>query len=244
MSPILSEAEPKELRDESDFEAICSDSDYISICGYGSLLSGMSARSTFPELINFRIARLNNIRRVFGIIAPIFFEHGIAKPETKEISSLFAEPCEGETIIITVFEIKKSEIPAFIQREFAYRFLAVLPETLDGKLYHKPAVLCSRSTDERFFQVKCKGKKDIFFRYYGRHNNVDRIWRDDILPCRVYLRHCILAAKSLGDTVYNNFLDHTFLGDRRTTIRKYLVANGSSIIEEEPPKSLKSRYGG
>ncbi|KGN47414.1 uncharacterized protein LOC101211619 isoform X1 [Cucumis sativus] len=243
MSLILSEAEPNELRDESDFEAIFSDSDYISVCGYGSLLSERSARSTFPELINFRIARLNNFRRVFGVIAPIFFEHDIAKPETKEISSVFAEPCEGETIIITVFEIKKFEIPAFIEREFAFRFLTVLPETLDGKLYHKPAVLCSRSTDEEFFQVKCKGNKDIFLQYYGRHN-VDKIWRDDILPCRVYLRHCILAAKGVDDVAYNNILDHTFLGDRCTTIREYLVTNGSSIMEEEPPKSLKFRYGG
>ncbi|XP_031742582.1 uncharacterized protein LOC101211619 isoform X2 [Cucumis sativus] len=208
MSLILSEAEPNELRDESDFEAIFSDSDYISVCGYGSLLSERSARSTFPELINFRIARLNNFRRVFGVIAPIFFEHDIAKPETKEISSVFAEPCEGETIIITVFEIKKFEIPAFIEREFAFRFLTVLPETLDGKLYHKPAVLCSRSTDEEFFQVKCK------------------------------------AAKGVDDVAYNNILDHTFLGDRCTTIREYLVTNGSSIMEEEPPKSLKFRYGG
>ena len=47
--------------------------------------SERSARSTFPELINFRIARLNNFRRVFGVIAPIFFEHDIAKPETKVV---------------------------------------------------------------------------------------------------------------------------------------------------------------
>ena len=38
---LVNEAEPKELRDESDFEAIFSDSDYISVCGFGSLLSGM-----------------------------------------------------------------------------------------------------------------------------------------------------------------------------------------------------------
>ncbi|CAK9328963.1 unnamed protein product [Citrullus colocynthis] len=240
---MVNEVQPKELRDESDFEAIFSDSDYVSVCGFGSLLSERSARSTFPELINFRVARLNGFRRLFGNVAPIFFERGIAKPETKEISSLCAEPCEGENIIITVFEIKKSEIPAFIQREIEFRFLAVLPETLDGKLYDKPAVLCSRSTDEEFFQVRCKGNKDIFFHHYGRHN-IYKIWRDDILPCRVYLRHCILAAKNLGDEAYNNFLDHTFLGDRRTTIREYLTGYGSGIMEEEPPESLKFRYGG
>lgn len=54
----------------------------------------------------------------------------------------------------------------------------------------------------------------------------------------------VLAAKNLGNAVYNNFLDHTFLGDRKTTIREYLATTGSGIMEEEPPELLKSRYGG
>lgn len=102
---------PMELNDESDFETIVSPDGYISICGFGSLLSGTynlphrrrrfdefffsfwwvwclreaerSARSTFPELIKFRESRLNGFRRVYAHMAPIFFERGIAKPETK-----------------------------------------------------------------------------------------------------------------------------------------------------------------
>lgn len=54
----------------------------------------------------------------------------------------------------------------------------------------------------------------------------------------------VLAAKNLSDIAYNNFLDHTFLGDRKTTIREYLATTGSGIMEEEPPESLKIRYGG
>lgn len=42
-----------------------------------------SARSTFPNLINFRVAKLRGFRRVFAHVAPIFFERGIAKPKTK-----------------------------------------------------------------------------------------------------------------------------------------------------------------
>lgn len=34
----------------------------------------------------------------------------------------------------------------------------------------------------------CAGNKDIYFQHYGRYN-IKKIWRDDILPCRVYLRH-------------------------------------------------------
>ncbi|XP_010551082.1 PREDICTED: uncharacterized protein LOC104821787 [Tarenaya hassleriana] len=232
-----------ELEDESDFEKILASDGRISICGFGSLLSEKSARSTFPDLENFRVAKLNGFRRVFAHVAPIFFERGIAKPETKEISSLSVEPCEGESLVVTVFEITKIEIPAFIQRELEFRFLAVLPETLEGEPFMNPAVLCARYSDEEFFQVRCKGSKEAYFQHYGRHN-IEKIWRDDILPCRVYLRHCVLAAKNVEERAYNNFMDHTYLGDRKTTIREYLATKGNGIMEEEPPEALKSRYGG
>ncbi|KAF7813524.1 Butirosin biosynthesis [Senna tora] len=233
----------KVLNDESDFEAIASRDGYISICGFGSLLSEKSARSTFPDLINFRIARLTGFRRVFTGVGGFFFVHGIANAETEEIAGLSVEPCEGETIIITAFEINKSEIPAFIKREREYRFLAVVPETLEGKPFSNEAVLCSSYTDEEFFKFRCQEGKDVYFQQYGEYK-IHKIWRDDVLPCRVYLRHCVVAAKNLGDEAYNNFLDHTFLGDRKTSIRQYLETLGKGIMEEEPPESLKTRYGG
>ncbi|GAB2294315.1 hypothetical protein Dimus_028525 [Dionaea muscipula] len=232
-----------QLDDESDFHKLVSPDGFISICGFGSLLSERSARSTFPDLIDFRVARLNGFRRVFAHAAPIFFERGIARPETMEISSLSVEPCEGEVLLVTVFRIQKTEIPSFMKRELEFRFLAIFPETLDGKPFTNPAVLCARYSDEEFFNVRCKGSEEVYYQLYGRYN-IDKIWRDDILPCRVYLRHCVLAAKNLGDAVCNNFLDHTYLGDRKTTIREYLATTGSGIMDEEPPNALKARYGG
>ncbi|KAL0433967.1 UNVERIFIED_CONTAM: hypothetical protein Slati_2731000 [Sesamum latifolium] len=243
LPPLPPDTLPFELKDDSDFDRIVSPDGLVSICGFGSLLSERSARSTFPDLINFRLAKLNGFRRVFAHAAPIFFERGIAKPETKEISSLSVEPCESETLVVTTFEIPRSEIPSFIEREHEFRFLAVIPETFNGLLYTTPSVLCARYSDEEYFLNRCKGSKEIFFQRYGRHG-IDKIWVDDILPCRVYLRHCVLAAKNLSDTAYNNFLDHTFLGDRKTTIRDYLATTGSGIMEEEPPQELKYRYGG
>lgn len=54
----------------------------------------------------------------------------------------------------------------------------------------------------------------------------------------------VLAAKNLGNEAYENFLDHTYLADRKTTLGKYLATEGSGIMEEEPPELLKVRYGG
>ncbi|CAL5413080.1 unnamed protein product [Camellia sinensis] len=231
---------PFELNDESDFERIISPDGLLTICGFGSLLSERSARSTFPELINFRLARLNGFRRIFAHVAPVFFDRGIANPQTKEMSSLSVEPCEGETLIVTVFGIKKSEIPSFLQREHEFRFLAVLPETLDGKLFTSPAVLCARFSDEEYLQIRCKGevKKSIF-------SDMDNITFTRSGVMISYLAVFIFGtAKNLGDEAYNNFLDHTFLGDRKTTIREYLVTTGSGIMEEEPLESIKAIYSG
>ncbi|KAG5555154.1 hypothetical protein RHGRI_012626 [Rhododendron griersonianum] len=237
---------PFQLNDESDFDRIASPDDgLLSVCGFGSLLSERSARSTFPDLVDFRVARLNGFRRVFAHTAPIFFERGIANPETKEISSLSVEPCKGETLIVTVFNIRKSEIPSFIEREHEFRFLAVLPETLDGKPFASPAVLCARFSDEEYLQIRCKGTPSANI-YWAVKRSISSDM-DDITFTRFgamisYLAVFIFGtAKSLGDAAYNNFLDHTFLGDRKTTIREYLATTGSGIMEEEPPELLKTR---
>ncbi|KAK9059424.1 hypothetical protein SSX86_022044 [Deinandra increscens subsp. villosa] len=227
-----------ELTTESDFEQIVSPDGTLSICGFGSLLSERSARSTFPDLVNFRVAKLNGFRRVFAHVAPIFFERGIAKPETKEISSLSVEPCEGESLIVTVFEINKSEIPSYIEREHEFRFLAVQPETLEGSQYNTLAVLCARYSDEEYFQNRCNGSQEIYHERYGRFG-IDKIWRDDVLPCRVYCRHCVLAAKNIGNAAYDNFLDHTFLADRKTTLRKYLTDNRLRYNGRRTPRAAQ-----
>ncbi|KAJ0978551.1 hypothetical protein J5N97_014025 [Dioscorea zingiberensis] len=232
-----------ELNTEADFHSLCSPDGFLSICGFGSLLSEKSARSTFPELRDFRVGVLRGFRRVFAHVAPIFYDRGIARPDTGEVSSLSVEPCEGEWLVVTVFEIKKEEVSAFMEREHEFRFLAVFPEDLEGKPFTRPAVICARYSDDEYFRIRCKGSKEIFFQRYGRYN-IDKIWRDDILPCRVYLRHCVLAAKNLSENAYDNFLDHTFISNRKTTIREYLASRGSGIMEEEPPEELKSRYGG
>lgn len=64
-----------------------------------------------------------------------------------------------------------------------------------------------------------------------------------MLPCRIYLRHCVLAAQRLGPEAHASFLDGTYLADRRTTVREHLAAN-PDIMEEQPPPSLIGRYSG
>ena len=64
-----------------------------------------------------------------------------------------------------------------------------------------------------------------------------------MLPCRVYLRHCVLAAQALGGPAHDSFLDGTVLADRHTSVRQHVEAN-PGIMEELPPASLVGRYSG
>lgn len=102
----------------------------MSVAGFGSLLSVNSARSTFPDLLHFRQGKvclrcnltagvaaaalslqvfvhvqIQGYRRVFAHTAAVFFQRGIARPETGEISSLSCEPCAGGEIVVSVFEV-------------------------------------------------------------------------------------------------------------------------------------------
>ena len=65
-----------------------------------------------------------------------------------------------------------------------------------------------------------------------------------ILPCRVYLRHCLLACKNLSEQVYTNFIENTYLADRKTTLRKYLETESEKVFAAKPPEGLESRYSG
>eukprot|EP00897_Mesotaenium_endlicherianum_P009181 jgi/Mesen1/8291/ME000045S07743 len=217
-----------ELENESAFSEVIKKDGLISIAGFGSLLSEKSARYTFPELVNFRLGRLSGFRRVFAHLAPIFFERGIANVETKEMSSLSVEPCEGESIIVSAFEIAASEV--------------TLQPLDDAHPMGSRAVICARYSDEEYRQVRLKGDKEEYHRQYGRWG-IEKIWTDDVLPCRTYLRHCVLASQRLGQEAHDSFLDHTFLADRKTSIRQHLAAN-PDIMEELPPPQLAERYGG
>mmetsp|Transcript_2984 Transcript_2984/g.10774 ORF Transcript_2984/g.10774 Transcript_2984/m.10774 type:complete len:306 (-) Transcript_2984:608-1525(-) len=229
----------------------------ISIVGFGSLLSRRSCLSTFGAVKDFRPARLKNYRRVFAHLAPIFIRRGIANLETKEMSSLSVEPCPGESIVVSLFELSSEEIGSFIEREHEFRFTAVQTEEMDGTVSRKLSVACTRFSDveyrarceepdgaskEEQEQLKFGVRGGEYFERYGQYE-IDRIWRDDLLPCPLYLRHCVLAAQALGEEAFNSFLDDTFLGDRTTTIRQYL-SRRADIMELVPPPELAERYNG
>lgn len=77
-----------------------------------------------------------------------------------------------------------------------------------------PQVVCARNTDADYRAARCPPGE--WSRRWGVHG-IERVWLDaasPVFPCRVYLRHCVLAARSLGCEVEDSFLRDTYLADR------------------------------
>eukprot|EP01123_Difflugia_compressa_P004783 TRINITY_DN16297_c0_g1_i1.p1 TRINITY_DN16297_c0_g1~~TRINITY_DN16297_c0_g1_i1.p1 ORF type:complete len:111 (+),score=13.27 TRINITY_DN16297_c0_g1_i1:23-334(+) len=101
--------------------------------------------------------------------------------------------------------------------------------------------MCGKYTDAEYKKERCSDP-ERYYNLWGRWG-ITKIWRDDILPCRVYLRHCVLAASKYGEEVKNNFLNSSFLGDRVTTIGQYLLQNPTIMTEMvQLPPEIKGRY--
>jgi hypothetical protein len=50
------------------------------------------------------------------------------------------------------------------------------------------------------------------------------LYRADLLPVPAYVMLCLRAQRKAGADVLANFLDGSFLGDGRTTLREHLTA--------------------
>lgn len=186
----------------------------VTILGFGSLMSERSSRLTFPELQNFRLAHVPNFRRVYAHPASIFFQRGIANKKTLEMASLSVEPCQGHGLVAAVFEVPNTLMMAdgipsreFLEREEEFDIVEVPYQELDESVDTKVGVICARSTDEAYLQRWGKERFDQQYSKYG----IDTIWNwskdSGLRPCAVYLRHCYLAAESMGEKCLNSFLD-------------------------------------
>lgn len=73
--------------------------------------------------------------------------------------------------------------------------------------------------------------------------NIPFVFKAHIHNFPLYPCGSVLAAQNLNQEAYDSFLDHTFLANRKTTIRSHLESY-PGIMAELPPSSLAERYGG
>lgn len=117
-----------------------------------------------------------------------------------------------------------------MEREHEFRFRAVAPLPMDGSPPTRLAVMCTAFSDSEYRARRCPPEE--WARRWGVHG-VQEVWgMRAILPCRVYLRHCVLAARACGPETYASFLDKTLLQDRETTVRQVRAIWGAKGLEE------------
>ena len=101
--------------------------------------------------------------------------------------------------------------------------------------------MCTRfQSDEELVATNFKSK-EVFESKFKEHYE-GKIYRRDILPCRVYLKHCLMAASKLGEDFEMNFKKHSYLADRKTTIEDYL--NSLPTLIESTSFGKFNRYQG
>jgi hypothetical protein len=165
------------------------------------------------------------------------------------MSSLAAEPGEPG-FVVSVFEVSSKDCmedgtpsPDFLEREEEFDIVSVPYYALNTPDKIEHGLLCTRSADETYF---ARWGPDRFRDHFVKYG-IDTIWNwsttSGLLPCSIYLRHCYLAAQSMGEVCFDSFLDETFLVDRKTTIREYLKEH-PEVLEARPPPDLESRYCG
>ena len=180
---------------------------------------------------------------------------GIANLETKEMSSLSVEYSDGHPgFVCSIFEVPNNDMmedgvpsASFLEREEEFNIIQApyidLSEPTKQDEPLKKGILCTAYTDQGYIDRWGASRFDENYRKYG----INTIWgfgRDSGLkPCAVYLRHCYLAAKSMGEECLDSFLDETFLVDRKTTVREYIEQN-PQVLTTQPPPSLVGRYSG
>ena len=57
--------------------------DRVTVLAYGALLSEPSSRLTFPSLTNFRLVRVRNVRRLFGMTHLFLTSAGVVDIATR-----------------------------------------------------------------------------------------------------------------------------------------------------------------
>ncbi len=196
-----------------------SQKDWVSIIGFGSLLSEESARRTCPNLRNFRRGRVDDFARVFCKVDP-----NSARFDHDHIANWAFVEMKEQSTLVTLFEIPGREYPDLAKREGEYdlREVPYVEEATGAE--GKGVACCAFDCNDDFLNM-LENNQMLYDHYMKTTYPLYQgpIWRKDILPRSRYVAFCLNAAKMQGAEYVNNILDHSFLADEKTTIREYLT---------------------
>lgn len=206
----------REMRLES---ALCDEGRTLTVAGYASLMDEESARLTSPSLRGFRLGTVSGYCRVFNLVSIVNIRRGLATG--RRLATATARPVEGARLRICLYEIELSELPELLSREARLRIGPARYVSDAGAAGE--ALLCSEFTDEEYMRERLQGSVEAYQDAVGQYYQ-GALYRADLLPVPAYVMLCLRAQRKAGGDVLANFLDGSFLGDGRTTLREHLTA--------------------
>ena len=199
--------------------ALCDEGRTLTVAGYASLMDEESARLTSPSLRGFRLGTVSGYCRVFNLVSIVNIRRGLATG--RRLATAVARPAEGARLRICLYEIDISELPELLSREARLRIGTARYVSDAGAAGE--ALLCSEFTDEEYMQERLQGSVEAYQDAVRQHYQ-GALYRADLLPVPAYVMLCLRAQRKAGTDVLANFLDGSFLGDGRTTLREHLTA--------------------
>ena len=158
--------------------------------------------------------------RVFNLVSIINIRRGLATG--RRLATCTARPRPGCSLSVCVFEVPLEELEPLAMREARLRLAPVRVEKLGGDdEAATAALLCLESSDDEYRERWCGADADAYHEQVGQYYD-GRLYRDDCLPVPSYLIRCMRAHAAAGTV--GNFLDASFLGDGRTTLRAHAQA--------------------
>lgn len=214
---------------------------YVTIVGFGSLLSKRSAQTTTPSLRNYQYVRVKGFQRIFQHPAAIFFERGpwpgIALPATKEVASLSTRPDPDSSFVACAYQIPKSEWEPLAEREEEFSFVDAEFEPLGEEAVPyeggNVGVMCTQSTDSKLQETSLWER---YITHLEPNYGETKVWSwgpdSGILPCRVYTRHCVLAVSK--EFVPPYVTDRPLALMKRRKIQPPIIHPPTTILGADP----------
>jgi len=165
------------------------------VIGYASLLSKVSIKRLFPNVGRIVPVTIENHARCFNSFGTLSIKAGLENTPSRHLT--------------------------YVKHEFRYDLRAVHVQPIDSQESFE-AIICYESVDHNIdvSLIGLNDRKELYDMY-----KTTSLWHTDHLPAKAYLEHCIASARDLNEAVLNNFLDVSFLHDRKTSIGTYLRSN-------------------
>ena len=190
------------------------------VIGYASLLSEISIGRLFPNVRKITQVKLFGYARCFNSYGTLSVDKGLVNAKDKCVSHASAIIHPDTTMYALAFQLDEKDFNTFEKHEFRYVFHEVQAYVRDSEEVLS-AIMCFEGFDSK---IKLPHMDYLDIQSLMGHYGVKTFWNRNDLPAEVYLKHCIAAAKSISKEYLNNFLDTSYLNDRKVTLREYLAS--------------------